>query len=105
MADFEMTLHNPLTDDEWDLITDASLDNTKEITFITKQGKEVKFVKASADVRENVRGEWIKGGEQPYFRKHFNIVVCSVCNKRGERRWKFCPNCGCSMKGEYDERN
>ena len=37
MADFEMTLHNPLTD--------ASLDNTNEITFI----------KESADVVEVVR--------------------------------------------------
>ena len=26
MADFEMTLHNPLTDQEWDLITDTSLE-------------------------------------------------------------------------------
>ena len=55
MADFGMTLHNPLTDDEWDLITDASLDNTKEITFVTKQDKEVKFIKASADVVKVVR--------------------------------------------------
>ena len=52
----------------------------------------------SADVRENVRGEWLKGGEQPYFRKHFDIVVCSVCNKRGEQRWNFCPNCGADMR-------
>jgi len=55
MADYEMTLHNPLTDEEWELITDASLDNTNEITFITKQGKEVKYVKASADVVKVVR--------------------------------------------------
>ena len=54
----------------------------------------------SADARENVRGEWLKGGEQPYFRKHFHIVVCSVCNKRGEQRWNFCPNCGSDMRGE-----
>lgn len=56
----------------------------------------------TADVRENVRGEWKKGGEQPYFRKHFDIVVCSVCNKRGEQRWNFCPNCGADMRGEKD---
>ena len=56
----------------------------------------------AADVRENVRGEWIKGGEQPYFRKHFDIVVCSICNKRGEKRWKFCPNCGADMRGDKD---
>ena len=54
----------------------------------------------AADVRENVRGEWVKGGEQPYFRKHFDIVVCSKCNKRGEHRWNFCPNCGADMRGD-----
>ena len=54
----------------------------------------------TADVRENVRGEWIKGGEQPYFRKHFDIVVCSKCNKRGEHGWNFCPNCGADMRKE-----
>ena len=52
----------------------------------------------SADVRPNVSGEWIKGGEQPYFRKHFDIVVCSVCNRRGEQRWNFCPWCGSDMR-------
>ena len=57
----------------------------------------------TADVRENIKGEWIKGGEQPYFRKHFDIVVCSVCNKRGEQRWNFCPNCGAYMRGNADE--
>ena len=45
-------------------------------------------------------GKWIKGGEQPYFRKHFDIVVCAICNKRGEHRWNFCPNCGADMRTE-----
>ena len=49
---------------------------------------------------ERKKGEWIKGGEQPYFRKHFDIVVCSICNKRGEHRWNFCPNCGADMRTE-----
>lgn len=47
-------------------------------------------------------GKWIKGGEQPYFRKHFDIVVCSICNKRGEHRWNFCPNCGSYNGGKDD---
>lgn len=51
------------------------------------------------------KGRWIKGGEQPYFRKHFDIVVCSKCNKRGEHRWNFCPNCGADMRERRtDER-
>lgn len=52
---------------------------------------------------ERKRGKWIKGGEQPYFRKHFDIVVCSICNKRGEHRWNFCPYCGADMRGEEDD--
>ena len=52
---------------------------------------------------ERKKGRWIKGGEQPYFRKHFDIVVCSKCNKRGEHRWNFCPYCGADMRGEEDD--
>ena len=53
-----------------------------------------------ADVRENVRGEWQKVDEQPYFRKHFHKVCCSVCRKQGYDYWNFCPNCGADMRGE-----
>ena len=44
---YEMTfaLHNPLTEEEWDMIEDVDLDHTPEITFHTKHGKEVVFVK------------------------------------------------------------
>ena len=102
MADYEMTLHNPLTDEEWDLITDASLDNTNEITFITKQGKEVKFVKASADVRENVMGEWIHKSEKL---APLNTVWWYECSACGHHAFNgmitdFCPNCGADMRGE-----
>ena len=56
----------------------------------------------SADVRENVRGEWIDTSEGTY---------CSRCNKfpydDGEYRlvgWRsnFCPNCGADMRGEKE---
>lgn len=46
-----------------------------------------------------VQGEWQKVEEQPYFRKHYDTVCCSVCRKKGNRKWKFCPNCGARMKG------
>ena len=72
----EMTLHNPLTDEEWDLITDASLDNTNEITFVTKQGKEVKFIKASADVVEVVRCKDCKHGQN--HSQKYGSRVCSL---------------------------
>lgn len=50
-----------------------------------------------------VQGEWQKVEEQPYFRKHYDTVCCSVCRKKGNRKWNFCPNCGARMKGGEDE--
>lgn len=83
-------------------------DCTNEMARVSRK-EAVEIVEAlcinrepTADVRENVRGKWIKGGEQPYFRKHFDIVVCSICNKRGEHRWNFCPNCGADMRGDTE---
>jgi len=52
----------------------------------------------SADVRENVRGEWIN--------RSLNIVypvseryTCSVCGIHAYS-YNFCPNCGADMRGE-----
>lgn len=54
-----------------------------------------------ADVRENVRGEWQPIEVQPYFKKHFDTsVACSVCHRKGNKRWNFCPNCGAEMRGD-----
>jgi len=54
------------------------------------------YIRPSA---EAVQGEWQKVEEQPYFRKHYDTVCCSVCRKKGNRKWNFCPNCGARMKG------
>ena len=45
--DFECSLefHHPLTEEEWDMLTDAELERTTEITFHTPKGKEIVFVK------------------------------------------------------------
>ena len=52
----------------------------------------------AADVRLMVRGKWKKADVQPYFRKHFDIFVCSNCHARGQTKWNFCPNCGAEMR-------
>ena len=52
-----LTLNSPLTEEQWDMITDVDFDYTNEITFHTKHGKEVKFVKASAQ-------QWIPVSER-----------------------------------------
>ena len=50
----------------------------------------------TADVRENVKGEWIVKGQGVY---------CSHCKKESGYNWygasafsKYCPNCGADMK-------
>lgn len=42
---FELTLNNPLTDEEWDILTDVDFDKTERIAFDTKHGKHVEFAK------------------------------------------------------------
>lgn len=42
---FEFTLNNPLTEEQWDMISDVDFDRTDRITFHTKHGKEVEFAK------------------------------------------------------------
>lgn len=44
----EMTFepHSPITDEEWDMIADYDFENSNEITFHTKHGKDVTFWKA-----------------------------------------------------------
>lgn len=40
-----LTLNNPLTDEQWDAISDVDFDRTDRIWFSTKHGKEVEFAK------------------------------------------------------------
>lgn len=43
-------------------------------------------------------GEWIKVDEQPYFRKHYHKVCCSICHHQGNEKDRYCSNCGAIMK-------
>lgn len=49
----------------------------------------------SADVRENVRGEWIDRGKDMTIRWQ-----CSECGRKDTHIYNFCPNCGASMRGD-----
>ena len=40
-----LTLSSPITEEEWDLISDVDFDHTDRIWFNTKHGKKVEFVK------------------------------------------------------------
>ena len=58
----------------------------------------------AANVRENVKGEWI---EHPYSL----FIGCSVCDEvwnilcNDTERFNFCPNCGACVRGGKDETN
>lgn len=45
----------------------------------------------SADVRENVRGEWVH-------RKTWDRYVCNKCSFEQPLSTNFCPNCGADMR-------
>ena len=57
----------------------------------------------SADVRENVRGEWVFPYEDKKYKR------CSVCRKTFysiPATSNFCPNCGAEMRGDNNvQRN
>lgn len=53
--EFEFTLRSPLTQEDWNKISDAELENTMFITFQTPQGRQVKYIKC--DVLDNIRAE------------------------------------------------
>ena len=49
----------------------------------------------TADVRENVRGEWIDA--------QYPFSKCSVCDcyfDTANNETNFCPNCGADMRGD-----
>ena len=52
----------------------------------------------TADVRENVRGEWIEVLRDTYGGGHFPYSKCSVCQSEQIMDSNFCPNCGADMR-------
>lgn len=59
----------------------------------------------TADVRENVKGEWIdKPNREFCFRADFKTIECNQCGynmpKSDSFASNFCPNCGADMRGD-----
>jgi len=95
----ELTLNSPITEEQWDVITDVDFENTDRIWFHTKHGKEVEFIK-------HIRGQWINHRKD---RGH-NIADCDQCG--GTLQWldpderpNFCPNCGADMRQREEEQD
>jgi len=51
----------------------------------------------TADVRENVRGEWVYHTE-PLAGLPYGHYTCSLCDEMSWDESNFCPNCGADMR-------
>lgn len=60
MDEVTLTLSSPITEEQWDMIADYDFNYTNEITFHTKHGKTVRFVKESAKIEQR----WIPCSER-----------------------------------------
>ena len=96
MDEMTLTLNSPITEEQWDAIEDVDFDHTDSITFHTKQGKEVEFVKRKT-------GAWII---EPYdVQNDIFVHRCGVCMRvamlgGNTTRFHYCPLCGSFMEGE-----
>lgn len=94
MDEFTLALNSPITEEQWDTIADVDFDHTNEITFHTKHGKQVVFVK-------RMRGRWIE--IQAPDSDGNALYECSICHS-GEVHVPivevpFCWHCGARMDG------
>lgn len=72
-----LTLNSPITDEEFDLLTDVDMENTPSIVFHTKNGKEVEYLKvvrceecrkcATEECNFFAHGDWGMSGPDWYF--------------------------------------
>ena len=89
-----LTLNSPITEEQWDMITDVDFDHTDSITFHTKHGKEVEFVKRKT-------GKWTRQASDL-----MRWYICSECGAKplydeyrtGRVFSAYCPNCGAKME-------
>lgn len=73
--EFTLTLNSPITEEQWDAITDVDFDHTDRIFFHTKHGKDVEFVK---------------------------VVRCRECKHNPKKEWFNCPMSHLSEKQKPD---
>lgn len=79
MGEITLQLNSPLTDEQWDTIMDVDFDHTDRITFHTKHGKEVEFVKSKP----------IKTNADKYFRNATDEELAKII-VRAKYFDKFC---------------
>ena len=93
METITMKLNSPITDEQWNIITDAELERSDEIEFTTPSGKKVMYAKVR-------HGKWI------YCRSRSNGTKQYQCSECGKHMWtmdkflkeeKYCFKCGARM--------
>lgn len=94
--EMKLMLNSPITEEQWDAITDVDFDHTSEIMFRTKHGKEVTFVKRPT-------GHWIER-EETYGDLYYECSECKepfvlIDGTPQDNLYNYCPNCGARMEG------
>ena len=56
----------------------------------------------TADVRENVHGEWVRHYDEDGDADGYSCSACREWYYFGNTTLNFCPNCGADMRGEKD---
>ena len=88
-----LTFNPPITEEQWDIIEDVDFDHTDNITFYTKHGKEVEFVKRKI-------GKWIQDEKSKRHRCDQCFSFALKTDDGQENLSDYCPVCGSAMKGE-----
>ena len=98
MDEMTLTLSSPITEEQFDAITDVDFDNTDRIWFHTKNGKDVEFVKRK-------KGKWIE--DVAYYDEEGCPCIVTRCNQCGAVHpvSNFCHECGADMRGDDHDQD
>ena len=61
-------------------------------------------IQPTADVRENVRGEWEERTIKSTDFANLLVYDCPICGRTQLQSFPFCPNCGADMRGGYSPK-
>lgn len=90
MDEMTLVLNSPITEEQWDMIEDVDFYNTDSITFHTKHGKKVEFIKKK-------RGKWILDDKSGRYRCSECLSVASRDDHGAEVLSDYCGVCGAEM--------
>lgn len=71
---YTLELSNPITEEQWDMISDVDFDRTEHITFYTKHGKEVHFYKDAIPI------DFLIKTQEEYCKRYGEVYKSVVIN-------------------------